>query len=174
MTAKNSADSWGIISRAFHWIVVALILFQGTTGLLRSSLPRGIMDWHKSVGITILFLAVLRVLWRLYAGAPKPVAGTSRLQALGASAVHFVLYALIFIVPITGWIVSDSGKRPLLWFGMAMPDLIATNETLHEAFEEWHEQAFWVLVVVAAAHLLAALYHHMFVRDRTLVRMLKG
>lgn len=174
MTAKNTADSWGVVSRTFHWIVVALILFQGTTGLLRSSFPRGTMELHKSIGITILGLAVLRVLWRLYAGAPKPVPGTTRVQGLAASAVHVVLYALIFIVPITGWIVTDAGRRPLMWFGLAMPDLIATNETLHEAFEEWHELAFWALVIVAAAHLLAALYHHLFVRDRTLVRMLKG
>lgn len=174
MTAKNTIDSWGVVSRAFHWIIVLLIVFQGTTGLLRSALPRGTMDFHKSVGITILVLAILRVVWRVYAGAPRAVEGTSRWQSLAASAMHGVLYAMIFIVPITGWIVSDSGKRPLAWFGIPMPDFIPLNEDLHKSFEYWHEQMFWVLVVVASAHMLAALYHHLFVRDRTLIRMLKG
>lgn len=174
MFTKNSADSWGPLSRAFHWIIVVLILFQGASGLLHESLPRNVMSWHKSIGITILMLAVLRVLWRVYAGAPIPVEGTTRPQKLAASALHLLLYALIFIVPVTGWIVADSGKRPLTWFGMAMPDLVATNPQLHESFEGWHEQMFWVLVVVSAAHMLAALYHHMFVRDRTLSRMLRG
>ena len=174
MTTKNTVDSWGSVSRFFHWLIVVLILFQGTTGLLRHELPDGIMNWHKSFGITILLLAIARVIWRIYAGAPKPVEGTSRAQALAASFMHGLLYLLIFIMPITGWIVSDSGKRPLNWFGIPMPDLVALNEATHKTFEYWHEQMFWVLVVVASAHMLAALYHHMFVRDRTLTRMLKG
>lgn len=171
---KNTADSWGIVSRSIHWLVVLLILFQGTTGLLREQLPRGTMNFHKSVGITILILAVVRLIWRIYAGAPRPVAGTARMQSIGASIVHWLLYALIFIMPITGWILTDAGKRPLAWFGIPMPDLIGVNEALHKTFEYWHEQMFWVLVVVASAHALAAMYHHLFVRDRTLTRMWKG
>ena len=92
-----------------------------------------------------------------------------RLAKLG----HLVLYALLFAVPLTGWLLSAYGGRDTSWFGLFdLPRIVGENHDLHEMFEERHEQLFWLLVLVAAGHAAAGLYHHFLQRDATLVRML--
>ena len=180
MTLRNSATQWGSVSKSFHWLIVLLLIGQGTVGLLMGDMPRGpdklvVMNLHKSFGITILALAVLRVLWLLAAGRPQPAPGVSaRNQAL-AKLGHLALYALLFAVPLTGWLLTDYGGRAVGWFGLfELPRLVAENHDLHETFEEAHELLFWALTATALGHALAAVYHHVFLKDATLARMLPG
>lgn len=174
MALKNT-ETWGGISRSFHWLIVALLIVQGALGLFHDDLPRGTIRLHVSLGITILALAIARLAWRLYAGRPAPVAGVSVAQRRVAALGHFILYALLFAVPISGWLMSNYGDHPVRWFGLfELPHLVAPDDAAHEVMEGRHTQLFWVLVVAAMLHALAAIHHHMFRRNATLTRMLRG
>ena len=178
MSLKNPNERWGAVSQSFHWLIVLLLLAQGTVGLLMGDMARGpdkiaVYAFHKSVGITILALALARMLWRLYAGRPAPVPGTPPWQERMASAMHGLLYALLFAVPISGWVMNSAAGFPLQWFGLFnLPSIAAHDHDLHEFTESLHEWLFWVLIALAAAHAAAAVYHHLFQRDATLARML--
>lgn len=179
MTLKNSADRWGGVSQTFHWLIVLLILVIASVGLTMGELPKTpkyfwVYTLHKSLGLTVLTLAVLRLAWRLYAGAPAPVPGTPGWQARIASLTHWLLYALIFAMPLSGWLYdSSSGLRPFHWFGLFnVPKLSPPNESLSELSHQAHITMFWVLVALVALHVGAAFYHHIFRNDATLTRML--
>lgn len=179
MTWKNTADRWGPVSQALHWLVVALVLMLAIVGLNLDGLPKTpkyfwVFTMHKSVGVTVLALVLLRIGWRLYAGAPAPVADTPPWQARIASATHFLLYALLLAMPLSGWLYdSASGLRPFRWFGLAvMPKLAAPDEALARTAHAAHEWLFWGLAALVALHVAAAFHHHLFRRDTTLTRML--
>ena len=180
MTLKNTDARWGAVSQLFHWVIVVLILVMAYIGLTMGDLPNGprkinIYALHKSIGLTILALVVLRVLWRVYAGAPAPVPGTPTWQQRIASATHFLLYALLFAIPLSGWVLNSSAGYPLQWFKLFnLPAITGRSDSVHEAAEGSHELLFWVLVVLVLAHAGAALYHHVFQGDATLARMLPG
>ena len=179
MPLKNTADRWGGVSQGFHWLIVALILVLGIVGLTMGELPKTpkyfwVYTLHKSFGITVLALMMLRLGWRLYAGAPAPVAGTPGWQQALASATHWLLYALALAMPLSGWLYdSASGLRPFKFFGLfAMPKLVAPDDALKASSHALHEWGFWLLIALVAMHAGAAFYHHVFQRDATLARML--
>ena len=179
MSLRNSREHWGAVSQAFHWLIVLLILVLAIVGLTMGELPRTpkyfwVYTAHKSLGITVLALMLARLGWRLYAGAPAPVAGTPGWQAAIANLTHWLLYAVALAMPVSGWLYdSASGLRPFRFFGQFdMPKLVAPNEWLADLTREAHGLLFWVLVLLVAAHAGAAFYHHIFQRDDTLLRML--
>lgn len=177
MSLNNTATHWGSLSKTFHWLIVLLLLGQGILGLTMGDFPREtrgeVIGLHKSIGITILMLALARLAWVLANGRPGPAPGVSRLQQNLAKAGHVLLYTLLFAIPVSGWLMGSAGGRDTAWFGLfKLPRLIAENEALGEMLSERHEQLFWLLVLVAAGHAGAALYHHLFQRDATLARML--
>jgi cytochrome b561 len=178
MPLKNTREEWGSVSMALHWLVVVLILAMAWIGLTMGDLPNGpgkiaTYALHKSIGITILALVVLRLAWRLYAGAPAPVAGTPGWQARSASLAHWALYALLLAMPLSGWLLNSASGFPLQWFGLVnLPAIAGRDHDLHELAEEIHELLFWILVALAVAHAATAFYHHLFQRDATLARML--
>jgi cytochrome b561 len=179
MTWKNTADRWGPVSQLLHWLIVLLVLMLAIVGLTMGELPKTpkyfwVYTMHKSVGITVLALVLVRIGGRLYAGAPRPVPGTPTWQARIASLTHFLLYALLLAMPLSGWLYdSASGLRPFRWFGLVLvPKLSGPNEGLSELSHDGHELLFWVLVALVALHAAAAFYHHIFQNDATLSRML--
>ena len=179
MSLKNTADRWGGVSQLLHWTIAVLILAIGIVGLVMGELPRSpkyfwVYTAHKSLGLTVLALVLVRIGWRLYAGAPRPVPGTPRLQALLASATHGAIYLLILALPLSGWIYdSANALRPFRWFGLVeVPKLVAPDEALAASAHGAHEWLFWLLMALVAGHAGAALYHHFIQRDATLARML--
>ena len=139
MSLKNTTDRWGGISQLLHWTIAILIVLIGIVGLVMGELPRSpkyfwVYTAHKSLGLTVLALVLVRIGWRLYAGAPRPVPGTPRLQALLASATHGAIYLLILALPLSGWIYdSANALRPFRWFGLVeVPKLVAPDEALAE------------------------------------------
>ena len=178
MTLKNTHDRWGGVSQLLHWIVVALILAMAYLGLTMGDLPNGpdkikTYALHKSIGISILALVALRLLWRAYAGTPHSVPGTPRWQARIASLTHWAIYTLLLSIPLSGWVLNSAAGFPLQWFGLFnLPYIVGENHDLHELAEEAHEIMFWLLALLVAAHAGAAFYHHLFLRDATLMRML--
>lgn len=178
MTLKNPIDRWGGISQLLHWAIAVLILVMAYLGLTMGDLPNGpgkIQTYalHKSIGITILALVALRVLWRLYAGAPHPVPGSPHWQQRIAALTHAAIYLLLFAIPISGWVLNSAAGFPLQWFHLFnLPRIVGESHDLHELAEEAHEIMFWILVLLVVAHAGAAFYHHLFQRDATLARML--
>jgi cytochrome b561 len=179
MSWRNSEDNWGLVSQLLHWLIVLLILMLAIVGLTMGELPKTpkyfwVYTMHKSIGITVLALVVARIAWRLYAGAPKPVPGTPKWQERIASLTHWLLYALLLAMPLSGWLYdSASGLRPFRWFGLwEMPKLAAPNESLRDLSHDAHESLFWVLVALVVLHAGAAFHHHIFRNDATLTRML--
>ena len=178
LTLKNTDERWGSVSQLLHWTIVLLILGQGTVGLLMTGMRNSpdkiqIYALHKSFGLTILALVVLRLLWRWYAGAPRPVMGTPQWQERIAAMTHWALYALLFAIPVSGWVLNSAAGFPLQWFGLFnLPAITGKDHDLHELAEDLHELLFWILASLALVHAAAAFYHHLFQHDATLARML--
>ena len=178
MTRAN-AQRWGAVSQTLHCLILLLLLVLCVVGLTLDDLPRTpkyfwIYTAHKSLGITVLVLVALRLAWRLYAGAPPPVPGTPRWQHAIATLTHVLLYAVMFAMPLSGWLYdSASGLRPFKFFGLFdMPKLVAPDEHLRHLAHSAHEWGLYVLIVLVVLHAGAALYHHLFQGDATLARML--
>lgn len=178
MTRPN-AERWGGVSQALHWLIVLMIFGLAVVGLTLDELPRTpsyfwVYTAHKSMGITVLALVLVRLAWRLYAGAPRPVPGTPGWQHATAVVTHVLLYAVMFAMPLSGWLYdSASGLRPFKLFGLLeMPKLVAPDEAIAATAHELHEWGLYVLIVLVVVHAGAALYHHLFLGDATLTRML--
>ena len=176
------------VAMALHWIVAILIVGNVVLGLAADSLPddwiRPAVDTHKSVGLTVLGLAVLRLLWR-FANPPPPLPeGFSPLERLGAHAAHVALYVLIFALPISGWIHdsawSGAATHPFLLWGVVPHVRIAaitaldpaTRERIHATFFAFHVWFAYALYALLAAHVLGALKHQFWDGERELQRML--
>jgi len=133
MPLKNTRDQWGSVSKSLHWLVVLLILLMAWIGLRMGDMPNGpdkIASYalHKSVGISILALVLVRIGWRWYAGAPEGLPGTPRWQERIASLTHLALYALLLAMPLSGWILNSASGFPLQWFGLVNLPAIAGKD----------------------------------------------
>jgi len=175
---KNPGDRWGSVNQLLHWTIALLVVAIATIGLLMTEMPNTprkveIYAIHKSLGLTILALVVLRLAWRVYAGRPQPVAGMPRWQQRTATFTHAGLYALLFAMPLSGWLFNSAAGYPLQWFGMFnLPALAGEERGLRDLAGDLHEAGFWLLLTLVIAHAGAALYHHIFLHDATLTRML--
>ena len=178
MPFRNTTRAWGSLSKALHWIIVLLIINQWIIAERAEDLPKGpaliaALWWHKSFGITILMLAVIRLAWRLANPVPDLTAETRPWERVLARISHVLLYALIFAMPLSGWMMSSARSFPVSWFGiLQLPDLVAPDQQLYERLNELHHLLFGVLVVVAALHVAGALKHHFIDRNDVLRRML--
>lgn len=177
MTRHGPPDRWGALAQLLHWTIVVLIVVMAWLGLTMVDLPNTprkveVYALHKSIGLAVLALVVVRLAWRLYAGAPDPLPAP-RWQRWLAHGTHFGLYLLLLAMPLSGWIANAASGFPLRWFGLfRVPQPIAADEALYDLTREVHEWLFWLLVVLALVHVFAALWHHLFLGDATLSRML--
>ncbi|QDW66927.1 cytochrome b [Luteimonas granuli] len=178
MQLRNSDRRWGAVSMLLHWAILGLIAWLAWLGLTMVDMPPtpakiNAYALHKSLGLTLLALVALRLAWRLFAGAPKPVPGTPTWQERIASATHWALYALMFAIPISGWVFNSASGYPLQWFKQFnLPAIAGRSEDLAATAVQVHEYGFWLLLLLVLAHAGAALYHHLFQGDDTLRRML--
>ena len=178
MQLRNSPARWGAVSQLLHWAVVILIGWMAWLGLSMVDMPPtpakiNAYALHKSLGLTLLALVVLRLAWRLFAGAPEPVPGTPTWQERIASATHWMLYALLFAIPLSGWVFNSASGYPLQWFKrFNLPAIAGRSEELAATAIQVHEYGFWLLIVLVLAHAGAAFFHHLFQGDDTLRRML--
>jgi cytochrome b561 len=172
------ATRYGAVSQLLHWTVAALIVVQFALAWSAEDLPNGLhklalLARHKSFGMTILMLAILRLLWRLTHAAPALPDGMPRLQRLGARVTHVALYALLFVMPLTGWMMSSAKNYAVSWFGLfTWPNLVGKNEAAFNFLRATHDALSNLLFAVVVLHILAALKHHFWNRDDVLVRML--
>lgn len=178
MPNDTAAPRYGAAAQLFHWTIAALIVVQFALAWSFDDLPNGLrklklIALHKSFGMTILMLAVLRLLWRLGHAPPPLPAGMSPLERRLARASHAALYTLIFVMPLTGWLMSSAKHYSVSWFNLfTWPDLIGKNETAFEVLRTTHDVLSNCLLALAVLHLLAAFKHHFWNHDDVLVRML--
>jgi cytochrome b561 len=161
-----------------HWVVVALIVTAFAMGWVMtdmaiSPLKLRVYSWHKWVGVTVLGLFFVRGLWRL-THAPPALLPMPAWQRLAASAMHGLLYAMMLIQPVTGWIYSNAAGFPVVYLGLVpLPTLVGREKPLAATFLEIHKIGAWSLAAAVGLHAVAAIKHHVVDRDDTLRRMLR-
>ncbi len=178
MTIRNTTRRWGVIAQLLHWLIVLLVIAQFTLALLADDLPAGmkkliLLSRHKSIGITILVLACLRLGWRWANPTPTLPTTLKPYERLLARGTHLLLYVLLLAIPLTGWMMSSARGFPVSWFGfLQLPDLVPKDRALYEVLLTTHETLAWTLAAVVALHVGAALKHHFMLKDDVLRRML--
>ena len=178
MQWRNTSNTYGALAKFLHWSIVILIIAQYFLAEAAEELPSGVakletVTLHKSVGMLVLLLALARIAWKLAnRGLPPPVPMPAP-QRIAAAAGHGLLYLLLLAQPISGWMMSSAANYPVTLFGLfQFPALVSPDHDLHEALEEVHETLFGGLVAIAVIHAAAAVYHHVWMKDDTLRRML--
>ena len=179
MALRSDARRWGGMAKTFHWLMALGIIGAGVLGLVMTEMDRGMAKLnafaiHKSIGLTVLALFVLRLVWRFLDRRPADLP-MPRMQRIAAHAAHGLLYLFMLAIPLSGWIFNSARGYPLQWFKQFnLPALAGKSESLAELARSLHEWGFWALLVLVLAHAGAALYHHLFLGDATLRRMLPG
>ena len=173
-----------------HWLIALGIIVNVVLMWVLDALPdpsqRPVVNLHKSIGITVLGLAIMRLLWRMTHKPPPLPEGTRRWERLAAHSAHVLLYVVIFAMPLTGWIHDsawkDAASHPLNLFGVIPWFRIgpiqhmdpASKEQVHALFSQLHTSCAYVLYALLAAHVAGALKHQFLDRRPSLRRMWPG
>jgi cytochrome b561 len=178
MNFRNTTRAWGALAKTFHWLIVLLIIVQWLIAEHADDLPNGLaklqtLAWHKSIGITVLMLATLRLVWRWLNPVPSLDGLAKPAERMLARLSHVLLYALIFAMPLSGWMMSSARNFPVSWFRLfQLPDLVAPSDQTFHQMLDLHHLLFKVLLAVALLHVLGAAKHHFIDRNDVLKRML--
>ena len=178
---RNTQQRWGSVSIGLHWIIAALVLtIQVPVGLCLEVVDQGPLQdalyfTHKNVGILIFVLAVARLGWRWANPTPTLPSDLPAWQRTAARASHWALYLIIFLMPISGFLLTAAGGYPVPLLGLLdIAPLVARNKPLADAMTAVHGFGQWALYFVATLHLAGALQHHLIRRDDVLRRMLSS
>lgn len=176
-TAMAARESYGAMAKILHWLIFLLLAAQYAVGSIMPHIGRGTqnegwVNWHLSIGAAILFVILLRLIWRLL----FPVAllpGMTRWESMLAHATHLILYALVLIMTLLGWAAANARGWDVKLFGAVTLPALAPNGSSwgHEA-GDIHNILVYVLLGFIVLHVAGALYHHFILRDRVLQRML--
>ena len=162
-----------------HWLSALLIIAAFFLGLTMVAIPGfsptklKYFSWHKWLGVTVLLVAALRLLWRKANRPPPPLVSIPAWQHKVAEGMHYLLYLLIFAVPISGYFYTYAAGVPVVYLGLwQLPAVIAPNPELKPLLKTVHYVLTMTMAAAVVAHALAALKHHFIDRDITLKRML--
>lgn len=178
MDRKRTAAGYTGTAKSLHWLFLALLIVQFTVAwtmpnIGRNTQPGTLINLHFSVGVLILSVAIVRLVWRLTHGEPAAEDGVPPWQVASGRLLHWLLYLLLFVVPILGWANASYRGFPVVMFGLEMPKLIATRAPGWGWTGDIHSfLATYVLLGLVGLHVLAALYHYFVRRDGVLQRML--
>lgn len=178
MTYGTRTDGYPATSKWLHWLVAACVLTTAPVAIAMIRVDKGptqnlLYNFHKSLGVLIFILVVLRVANRLIRGAPLPAPGIERWQKAASSATHGSIYVLLIAMPIVGYFANCAFGAPTPFFGLfTIPPIIGKNEPLSVVLFAIHRWAGFLLVTLVAMHIGAALFHHIIRGDTVLRRML--
>jgi cytochrome b561 len=168
-------------AKSLHWIILALLIVQFILAwtmpdIRRDTKPDTLINLHLSFGMLILGVAVIRLAWRLLQGEPEPADGLPPWQMQSARAIHWLLYVLLFVLPILGWVNASWRGFPVVLFGLfELPKLLATRAPGWAWTGDVHGLlANYALLALVGLHTAAALYHYFIRRDGVMQRMLPG
>ncbi len=194
MSLTNTHSSYGGVTKAFHWLTALLILTALPLGWFANQLAHAIYDpniptteddiaraaqlfsLHKTIGVTVFFVALARILWAVTQTKPGLLNADNKPEAFAAETVHWLLYGSLVLAPLSGWIhhAATDGFAPILWpFGQNLP-LVPKSAFLAEISASLHWLFVWTLGVALVLHIAGALKHHVVDKDSTLRRMLPG
>ena len=167
-------------AKALHWLILALLIAQFIIAwtmphIGRNTKPDTLINLHFSIGVVILAVAIVRLGWRLTHPEPLPEAGMPPWQTISARIVHGLLYVLLFVVPILGWINASWRGFPVELFGFELPKLVATRAPGWRWTGDMHEVlSNYAMLILVGLHVTATFYHWLIRRDNVLQRMLPG
>jgi cytochrome b561 len=176
---KNTENSYGSITKIFHWIIGFSIIGLIAVGFTMSSMDPSpekfeLYGMHKAFGVTVLLLVTLRILWRFVNVTVHSAKGVPTILQLAAKAGHLFLYIFMLMMPISGVLMSRFGGYPVSVFNLfTIPAAPEKNAKLAGLFHSIHEIAALGFAILILVHILAALYHHYIRKDTTLTRMMK-
>jgi cytochrome b561 len=169
---------YSLIARAIHWITALLVLTMVPAGLTMIRIGGGplqnqLFDFHRSVGVTLMFLTVIRLAYRLtHKPAPLPD-DIPAWQRFAAKATHMFLYGFLLVNPFLGWVATSAYGAKISVFGLfTMPAIVAKDRALSEQLFTVHEVLGLLFTAAVLMHIGAALYHGIIRRDGVLSRML--
>ena len=180
---RNTSERFGAPAIALHWAMALLLVGLLASGLIMARMPDVGFDtrkivlilYHKEFGMLALALALLRLAWRVGNVLPSLVEAMPRWQQVSARLVHLCFYALMFALPVSGWLMSSAGGFPVSFLGLfELPDLIAPSDYRFRALIAIHQWLGYALLALTLVHAAAALGHHFLFRDETLQKMLPG
>lgn len=173
------ARAYSSTAKWLHWLIAICVLTIIPVGILMNmDLPvsGGLYNFHKSLGMLILFLMTSRILYRLFYGAPAAEPTLARWQKAISSAVHGLLYVVLLVMPIIGYVANSAyGEHgtPTPFFGLfSFPPIVAPNEALSDRLFLIHRYLGFGVGVLALMHIAAALQHYFIIKDGVLQRML--
>jgi len=175
---RNTNDSYGIIAQSLHWLIAALVLVQLALGVYAATLPVSLarLQWlsrHKSLGVSILALVFLRLAWRLLNRPPPMPNSMPRWERRMATTTHWLLYALLVMAPLAGWLHASAAGLSVNWFGLAqVPDLLPKTPELSDLLKNLHRGCAALLALLVLVHVGGALRHAFAPRDCIVYRML--
>lgn len=174
---KNTKNSYGLISRLLHWIIAFFIIGQISVGFYMTSLSVAPEKYklygnHKAFGVCILIIVTIRLIWKLLNKAVLPPAGLPKIIVLTAKAAHLLLYFCMFVMPISGVMMSRFSGFAVNVFNLFTIPALSKNTEFAGLFYKLHAITAWCFVVLIIAHILAALYHHFIRKDEVLKRII--
>ena len=181
MRLRNTSTNWGAIAKTFHRLIELFIITNLVLGYWAESLPVSptkveAFYWHKSIGLTVLWLAGLRLLWRFTNPSPRLPSDMAAWERALAHSSHVLLYVLMIAMPLSGWVIHSAANFPLDLYGVfPVPDIIpasADESAIGDLAKIAHYWMFIAICALLALHVLGALKHHIVNRDAVLRRML--
>jgi cytochrome b561 len=178
MTYGTRTDHYPATSKLLHWLIAVCVLTTAPVAIAMIRVGEGptqdlLYNFHKSLGVLILILMILRLINRLAVGALAAESNIEPWQKAVSSTVHTSLYVLLLAMPVVGYTANSAYGAPTPFFGLFnLPPIVGKNEALATQLFAIHRWAGWLLIALVLMHVGAALYHHFIRRDSVLKRML--
>jgi len=177
---RNSTQGYGLIAQGLHWLVVIGIALQflwawriDEAESIRQQFA--LVNQHKSIGVTVLALVLIRIVWRLFNRPPPFPDSMKPWERVAAATAHWGLYVLMLALPISGWAYSAAAGYGPEWFGLVdLPAIFPVSESLESIMHEVHEWSGRLLLALVAVHVLAVIQHAFVKKDGVWRRMWPG
>ena len=175
-----TVPGYTLTARILHWITAALVLIMVPIGVAMANADFGgaqdtLYHLHRSIGVLLLPIVVIRLIYRLRNPAPPLPADIPWIQQLAAHMTHWGLYTLLIVQPVVGWIATSAYRAPILFFWLfEVPPIWPVDQAFSERMFAVHRLIGIAIVLLVCAHVGAALFHHFIRKDRILMRMVSG
>jgi cytochrome b561 len=176
---RNTENGYGLIAKLFHWVMAVLIIGLIALGWYMVGLTyydplyHDTLTWHRSLGVIVMVLIVVRLGWMLVDRRSKASASLTPFEAIASRIVHGVLIVLMVVMPVSGYLISTEAGDPVSVFGLvSVPAVIDVSDQLRDLATAIHYYSVYGAAILVALHAVAALKHHLVDRDETLRRMI--
>jgi cytochrome b561 len=177
MSLVNTSNSYGSIAKFFHWLIALCVVVLLVLGFIMGAFKNKALNdalymIHKSIGLLVLLLMLLRIAWRFF-NVEKQLVYLPLWQKRAARSVHELLYLILIVMPLSGWILTVSeGNAPTFFTLFTVPLPLAKDKAIADIADDTHKTLAWVILALVSLHILAALKHYFYDKDSVLQQML--